>query len=426
MKNILIKIISIIFFVLILGIGITNLLSLKLSLSILLIIGLIFIFKKLPPKIFIIVAFLLGVIARIYLILELKFNLQSDFLLYYESASDILKGTLNNSYLSYNGYVYVYSSILSILFKIFGESTYTAIIFNFLIQLLTTFVLYKTLCLSKEKITALKWSSIYFILPNVILANFLISTETLFLLFLSLSIYLLLRITDDTKKCYFILLGFVISVANNIRPVMLIFILALIIYFLLQKKFIPLIIVLITYFFTNFLFNIYIENGINYKTVDGALEWSIYYGSNVNTCGAWSEDDSHIVAEVFNNFDNPANKILNKAINRYENNGIDNIKLIGCKFYKLWSDSASNLNFVNLVGKSTTLIKYDDIINNFSKILTILLTLLCLINVFKTKDNLFIQIFTIGYILSNLIVCLNGRYNLPIYLLLILTAYTKE
>ena len=64
---------------------------------------------------------IIGIAIRIFLIKNIHFVLSSDFEFVYENAKDIITNSLKNTnYLAYNGYSYLYSSFLVIIFKIFG------------------------------------------------------------------------------------------------------------------------------------------------------------------------------------------------------------------------------------------------------------------------------------------------------------------
>ena len=126
MRKFLKKCIGIILIILLFGIVLLNLINLNKYLllgSMLLIIILLGVLYLLYKKnllnikiirIVSIVLLLIGLGVRLYLLLSLNFNLTSDFALYYNTALEILNGKVISQadYLSYNGYVVVYSSIL--------------------------------------------------------------------------------------------------------------------------------------------------------------------------------------------------------------------------------------------------------------------------------------------------------------------------
>ena len=147
---------------------------------------------------------LIGLVIRGYFFLNLKFNLVSDFELYYNTALEMYKGIKLTQpfYLSFNGYMIIYTSILSFIFKIFGPSINVVIIFQFICQLLTTYILYKLVSLLKNNYLKYILPSIWFILPTVVEANYLVSTETIFILLFTLTFYYFYKIKDENTFNY--------------------------------------------------------------------------------------------------------------------------------------------------------------------------------------------------------------------------------
>ena len=316
------KLVHIIIFILFLGILIVNIASLNiisLILTIILILILIWIPKKYKEyllknriiKYGIIILGILSIIIRIILINKLDFIVTSDFELYYNTAKEIIAGNITNKYyLSFNGYVYFFSYILSLIFRIFGTSIKVALYFNIFCQILTAFLLYKLLHLKNDRLISIYGSILWLLLPTVFFATFLISTENLFLLCFIITLYLFYILIEKRNVNFkniilFLIIGILISISNNIRPIMIIFIIATIIYFALTskkiKEYILLIVLLLGYFGTNNIINNWIEKKYDTTMQSGALEWSIYFGSNYELCGGWSEEDSNYAFNVIKN-----------------------------------------------------------------------------------------------------------------------------
>lgn len=446
MNKLLKKCIIIILFLLLIAMFIGNILNLNkyLLLGSILIGGLLFVIiyilnkkhllNEKAIKIISIVIILLGILIRVYLLFTLKFDLKSDFKLYYNTALEIFKNeNISQSwYLSFNGYVCIYSSILALLFKIFTPNIIVALIFNIFCQIGTIYILYKFIKLIKDNNYKYILPAIWFILPTVIEATFLVSTETLFIFLFVLTLYYFYKIKDNKNNIFkYILLGFLISFTNNIRPVMIIFIIALIIYYCLNikkiKEILFLIITILTFSFTNILFQTYVNNLLNEPSRSGALAWSIYYGSSYKYGGYWNTEDSYLISELLNK-ENGSNLLLKASFDRYKDMGIfKSIKLMLKKYYKLWTDTNGNYLFLNDITNNNILNELEIYLEIISYFITLLLLIIVIINEYNSlkKDNykmLFIELFTIGYILSNLIIVVNDRYNYPIYILLILLA----
>ena len=401
--------------------------------------------KFINKKIFYIIMILyliFGIIIRIYFIKNLSFNLASDFDYVFQNAKRIMSGTLitsDNYYLSFNGYSYIYSLLISVLFNIFGINTNVVLYANIFCQLLSVYFLYKIISLKYSKETSVLISVIFFLLPTMIFANLLVSTETPFMLMFFITIYAFYKIFDkkDMKVKNFILyafLGILMCLTNYIRPVMTIFIIAIIIYFVINmkkaKEILLLILLLFTYKITDITVNSYIEKQIGVETRSGALGWSIYFGSNPETCGMWSLEDSTYVFSILADETKGDKDLALLALDRYKKIGISKTAdLISCKYRSLWTDNVGTYTFVNSIvnyeKSSIDFSLYNESLSSLSRIFVIsisIVSVLCIGIEIKRREQgwLFLELFGIGYILSNLLVCLNGRYNLPLYPILLI------
>ena len=460
LKGILESIIRIFLIVLIIGITIVNLVDLKINISLLFFVMLLLFLgaislmllyhkKIIGPKIFwsiIVTYFIIGIIIRIYFIISLDFNLSSDFAYFFENAKLIANGTIKNAdnyYLSYNSYTYVLSWLIAGLFNLFGESIRVILYANLLCQILSSYFLYKIINIKYSKETSALLATVFFLLPTMICANLLVATESPFILMFLITIYYMYKIIDKKKLkplniILFIILGLLICLSNFIRPVMTIFIIALIIYYILKinklKEIILLIITLFSYQLCNYGLNYLIEANINTETRSGALGWSIYFGTNYNTCGTWSVEDSNYVFQILDD-ETKGNKDLTiLALNRLKDYGIPKTTyLMMCKYNKLWSDNVGTYNFVNdIININKSKINFSQYENSFKDISRIIVLVLCIITIIsliyeqrsKKENWLFVELFALGYILANLLICLNGRYNLPLYPLMLICCST--
>lgn len=387
-------------------------------------------------KIISIILLIIGILIRIYLLFTLEFNLKSDFELYYNTALEIANGTNISQayYLSFNGYVCIYSSIIAIFFKIFTPTILVPLILNIIFQLGTVYFLYKLIKLLNNNNLKFILPALWFVLPTVIEANFLVSTETLFIFLFILTIFYFYKIKGckeiNIKNILkYILLGLLISFSNNIRPVMTIFIIALIIYDILNmkrtKELLFLIIIIGTYSLSNFVFQTYSEYILNEPTRSGALAWSVYYGSNYKYGGYWNLEDGNVIWPLLEK-ENGSTLLLKASFERYKDMGIiDTSKLMLKKYYKLWTDTNSNFLYLDDITNYNILNDLKTPLDIISYFVTMLILIIIIKNkiIDLRKDNfktLFIELFTVGYILSNLLIVVNGRYNYPIYILLVL------
>lgn len=439
MKEILKKLDILIFVFLIICLFVANVIRFNwIGLTLSLIILVIFLrCKKEKRKNFLIgfsiIAILVFLIIRVFLIYNLDFTLSSDFKLYYDSAVRLASGVpfADADYLSYNGYVVVFSSVLALFFKIFGASVRSALWFNLLCQAGTCVFLYKILRKYNSREKSFILTAIWFIMPMTMWANMLISTENLFLLLFTGLIYFYLKIKDKNfcpgKIILFLLLGLLGALCNNIRPVMVIFIIALIITTILSSKrltdYVLTGAVIISFMLGNVAFNSYTESKLGIETQSGALAWSIYFGSNYDTRGQWNLKDSKTVGEVLKSEDGDK-ELIRLTIDRYKEMGIKIPILFGKKFYYLWTDLNANEDFVNsvIVGNTEPYRKISEVLNySFVIILAVCLVVTTSKRIKNGNyDFLLWETFSIGYILSNLLVVLNGRYNYPLFIMCII------
>lgn len=396
---------------------------------------------KIPGKLNLIISGILlvvGLTIRLYLIYTTEFNLQSDFKLYYDTAISILHNKpFNDSwYLSFNGYVYIFSFVISIFLKLFGESVSSVLIFNLLCQVVTVIFLKKMLSKSISKPYSYLFSAIWFIMPNVIAANLLVSTENLFIMLLVIFLYCFctLRKENDfnlNNILKFILVGILLSFTNNIRPVMLIFLIAVIIDYLVNSRKLKYGILLLafigTFFLANLSFSKLVSKGINEPIRSGALSWSLYFGSNYSNNGNWNEPDAVEALDLLKREE--GNKTLQKkVVERYCNMGpIKTLQLFSKKYYYFWSDLNGNVNFLFYEIDNVPSYFTNRNLKYVSFTITLSFIIMAIYNLIKKikadEYGIFvIEIFFIGYILANLLVVLNGRYNYPGILLIIILA----
>lgn len=390
---------------------------------------------------FICILLIIGIISRIYYIENISFSLTSDFKFVYDNAQNILNGSLNDSiwYLTYNGYSYLLSLFIAGLFAIFGVSVNVVLYTNIIIQLFSIYFLYKIVSLKHTKETASLVAIVFFLFPSTILANLLVSTETPFMLAFFVSIYAFYKIIDKTEITLknfllYALLGLILCCANYIRPVMTIFLIALLIYFIIKMKKSKEILLLIPLFgvyqISNIAITEFIEYNLGEEMRSGALGWSFYFGSNYEQCGEWSQEDADYVFDILDDPNKGDGDLILLSFDRYKDLGlVKTVELFQCKYGSLWTRNVGVFYFVDLViDKEQTEIDFSTYYAPFNSISTILMIMLCLGSIVcmyqaQRKQQiswLFIELFGLGYILSNLLVCLNLRYNLPLVPILLI------
>ena len=455
MNNKFNKIISILFCVLIfavLFVSITffpfkNLISILTSIVLLIILISIFILyqkSKITKRllyIFMIMFFLFGILIRIYFIEKLNFKLSSDFALAFNTGKDIANGIIpsESGYLSYNGYFYIFSYLVSIIFKIFGIYIKPVLYVNTFLQVFSLFFFYKIISIKCSRETSMFFTLFYFLLPSLINLNLLITTENPFFLMLYICIYISLKLLDKKKLTInnfilYLLLGFLLSFTNYIRPAVIAYIIIYIFKYIMNiKKFKEILLIgvlLISFIFTNILFNNLIEKGLNQSTRSGATGWSVYFGTNYNSNGYWTEEDSKLIFDILQNESKGNIDLLKLSYKRISEYGfIKTIKLILKKYNCLWSKHNATSDFVNIVLKDnnskTSFKRFEDIANPMMQLSVILLSIINLYGAVRKVDLknevlVLFQGFGTIYIIGNIFVCVNGRYAFLLYPILII------
>lgn len=199
-----------------------------------------------------------------------------------------------------------------------------------------------------------------------------------------------------------------------------------------MKEKILVVFTIIAFVLINSIFTIYTEKQLSQQTKKGALEWSIMYGSNEKSGGYWSTGDGEYVLKRIES-DDAAKDFLNIAKNRYRSMGYKRtIVLLKNKFSSLWATPNGIYDFLitcSVTNHGLQLIKYKIwVLNKAAFTFVMLFALFGTASSLKKgeKRTFIIEIFSIGYILANLIVCVNGRYSYPIaFLLLIIAAKTQ-
>ncbi|MCL2433101.1 MAG: glycosyltransferase family 39 protein, partial [Clostridia bacterium] len=398
--------------------------------------------SKWLPYVLVGILFAVGIAARIHLLLTADVRLESDFQLYYNTALSIMKHPnapdLAAYYLSYNGYVYTFSTVLAGFMSIFGTSVPGIYIFQMVCQAATAFFIF---LIAKERVSplfGLLAAAAWFILPTVIFAGFLVSTETFFMLLMMGCFYFFDRFTKIKLFKHKLILapvfGILIAITNGIRPAMTLFVVAFVVYVLLceKKKLRELLVLgllIIVFFGTNQALAAYNGHGIGEGPRSGASGWSIYFGANEGADGGWTVEDSEYVFSVLEHTENGDMELTKQAISRYADMGAGRTaKLMWKKFSHLWSDNNSTAAFVNACLNNPE--SMQDVLHLYNTVADIMAFLILigaiLGSVLELKrreyNNLFLQFFVFGYALSNLFMVLNGRYNYPVYPLLIIIA----
>ncbi len=373
-------------------------------------------------KKFVIITLIISILFKLLFVLtEFDYGVISDYKTFFDNAVNISNNTdINSFYYSLFPYLYPYTFILGIFMKIFGSTYISVILLNIVLDLIGGFFLYKLL----DRITNEKNKNLgtvlYLINPmNIIFISFsapliLVNTGIIILFYL---------ISYLNKKIAWIsiLLGILIGLFNTFRPILIILLIAIVIYTILKKySYINLIIIIVLYFLTTGLMENVLGNIIGGETSFNS-GWSIYVGSNIEHSGRWNIDDSEVFNSVLYSGDvtpHEAHSIMQeKGIDRYIDNGFNNIPLMVKKAHILVGDHAeySSTEFTHYNSLDIELLIFI--------LSTLYFTFIIVLNIYNSYilckkgniDYIVYLIFGLGLVAATLLVEVSPRYLTPIY-----------
>ena len=362
-----------------------------------------------------------------------------DYETFYVSASGFaLESAYNFKYIALFPHLWGYIMFLGIIFKLFGINYVVVVGTNIILNFIATFFLYRILNKISTKNIACIGTLLWLFNPlNIIWCMFAFG-GTAFNAFLTIVIYItILFFKINSKKgkiLYAIILGILLGIANLFRPVAIIFIIALIIeiiyeYFIKKNKAKFLIVIcvfgiLLSYIIINNLSTAYLKKEIGYEPAT-YVGFTLYCGSDITSGGSWSPTGSAILEDSIAQGDFDANQIQynfqNLAIENYISNGFDNLKLLIQKFVTLTGDLGtyswqSALDMLN--------IKLPSILSNLLLLICVasyyFLIIINLVFGYKSLRKKFnssifniLMLFLIGFTVASLLLEVSPRYYLP-------------
>ena len=365
-------------------------------------------------------------------------NPMGDYAVYYENAVSLSNNqSLSITYISLFPHLFGYIQVLSWMMNIFGTSYTTVVLLNIIFDLLTMFIIFKTIRNQESK---LKGTFLWAINPiNIMWCAMSVPISALNL-FLALSIWIFSKINLAIKKRHYttlsILLGISLFITNIFRPLMPIFIIAIAIcygYKLLLKytreelikSSICLILTITSFTAFNNLNMQYIEKKLKTNVAAGAPGYTLYTGASLESSGSWNPKISQELYDIYDKYqdsDETQKYFTKKSILTYKENGIkNNTKLFAKKFLFLTKDLSiySNDNFAYQVN-SAKIRNINGIIMITEIIFTIILGTCLLFGVNNLKGNkikteaMLIVLFIIGFIIASLLLEVSPRYVLSL------------
>ena len=391
--------------------------------------------------IFIIIAFVL----RLGLfLLNYDKPLMSDYLFFYENATQFMQGQeLNNRYIATFPYLAPYVVILGAFLRIFNSNNYLLVIlFHMILDFSTAFFIYK-ITGNKDKKTGMLGALLWLINPINIIWNTICCPVVIVNFGIAIILYVFEKIRLEISKginwkkflILNIIYGMTIGIFNSFRPIMIIIVIATIMYYIYtilykvkQKKIRILVIIgsmliLAMYILINAVSNYGIGKLIKQEasTTPG---WTLYLGSNIEYNGMWHEKASGEYTQLFNNEEMSAEEIQQyfneKAIKQYKENGFKNIKLFFNKYKILTNNivgySYSNINEVATINNN--ILRLIRISSEIAICIIIVLNVYYCINLIKNIqifENVILYLLVIiGLLASHMLVEVSPRYALPL------------
>ena len=280
----------------------------------------------------------------------------SDYNTYLSFANSLINGqNAFQDYASLFPHVYGYSSFLSVLFWLFGNS---AVVFEMANVVLSVIICLLTYLVAKEifNTSAALWASLIISLfPSHILHNTLPATEPLHA---ALMLFVILTALKAKSCTLYALTGILTALMNAVRPTGYVLLAAIIIYILSEpsvhklKKTACFCTLIIVYFLSCIVINAHISQVINKPVAASPTGYTLYIGANADSGGTWTEEATKKRDELYikneKNAQKTHNELFKLALNRFYSNGIRNIRLLVDKNKNMWCVDADIASFIGM------------------------------------------------------------------------------
>ena len=341
--------------------------------------GFIFVMSKIKtvPKWVFPAVICIGIVLNFSLLLLHYKDPTLDYLTFFSNGVDLAKSgritvPIWRQYLAMFPYLWGYIVFLGGLFKLVGASYMAVIVVHILLNFLSTFLIYQIVKRLADSRCAKVASCLWILSPINIMWSTISFGGTVFNTLLLITILATIYFLKQKKVHYLllwaILLGLIIGLTNQFRPIMIIYIIALVIYVIWQKKEQMALnkgwllggtaIVLIGYLAVGWVSTYTLSKSIDLKVADSSIGWSLYTGADISTRGVYSKERAVELTEEWGKIPFDASKVQKvmqeKAIQSYKKNGLANIPFAIDKFFVLTErvGSYTAANFVDIVDNS--------------------------------------------------------------------------
>lgn len=398
-------------------------------------------------KAFFYIVIFLGIMLHCLLLSLHHTDFTSDYGTLYRGAKSFAENTfVNNDYVALFPHLWGYMSFLGSIFKIFGSSYAVVTITNIILNLISVFLIYKILARLWNKDVGCIGALIWIYNPVTLFWCIYPFAGTAFYTFFFASILITILLLEKNKKYWYaMLLGVFLFFTNQFRPIMSIYFIALFLYFIfktviqkelsIKKYFLLFALTFFTYFTLSKCSIMYLEHVNQLKASSNPVGFSFLVGSNLERDGQWNEDDSAILGMI-NKKEKNATKVQNmmmeKGINRYQEQGLKIIPLYMHKFRILTGKTAEDSwNAMFSVIINNTLFRYKQIIFMITNLYYFILLVLNFTFAYyilkneKEKNSQFcsmLMLFVLGFSVASLLFEVSARYYLPAVSIIVLGA----
>ena len=372
-----------------------------------------------------------------------------DFYTFWHTATQLAEGTEieQKAYLGLFPHILGYSTFLSVMLRIFGQSTMTAAVVNVMLTTLSGVIIF-VLCLRWKNLNSAVFGFLLWtVCPSKMLYNSMVLSEPYYT-FLLLCFILIVSYLEEKadNKMSWMLYGvwgipaaLLIEGINSARPIAAIPVIAFFIWLLVLrgsrlkdksqwKKWISFAVVLLLMsgVFKN-CWNIYAENIIE-EELPEKPGYSIYVGFNPESMGSYSDEDMNMLLDyrynVYGNAFDAQEKMLEEAKNRITNSNISLPALFAEKLKTLLGNDEGGVYYSKAALNNIQYSVYAMASNIFYYFIVMLAVYkaFMLIKKPEKKSLLLIPLYPIGLALAHMLVEVAGRYHYSIIPMIIIMA----
>ncbi|MBC2206130.1 ArnT family glycosyltransferase [Listeria booriae] len=378
------------------------------------------------------------IIPRIIWIIWIPTHAVSDFYYYQVIASYIADNnnwtTLYNQgilfYAPYFTHILNFSNILSIVYNIFGNNYLVGQLFNSVLTLAGTFLLFKVVKNWFPLGVAVGSSLIFALWPAYFMYSTLLATEPLFIFLFVLALFFYQQVEQRAPSfIWSLLLVLTLIGLNMIRPLAVVILIAFVITsFLLRpnrketlKRY-----AIVVALFLIFLAGQSTINKLVYHipTANSTVGYNVFVGANEKTGGQWNEADTKTFWKLYN--DNKTNTakvdstLMQKGLDRYKTMAEDG-KLTDHVIAKMKNYSNEGYGYDWNIYSDAPYIWYHSAIilticNVFMYIMLGLNFLAVVLALYlrRIADIYLFVLLQIGFTVATLLVEVQGRYHVPL------------